>query len=58
MSRFGRRCRHTGDFVAVIQQWLDQLPRSFERGRYVEKLDQYRDWRLDQSIWQTSNAEL
>ena len=55
MSRFGRRCRHTGDFVAVIQQWL---PRSFERGRYVEKLDQYRDWRLDQSIWQTSNAEL
>ena len=46
MARFGRRCRHTGDFVAIIQQWLDQLPRSFECGRYVEKLDQYRDWSL------------
>ena len=46
MARYGRSARHTGDFVAIVQDWLKQLPRSFEPGRYVVKLDQFRDWYL------------
>ena len=46
MASRGKAARRTADFVQLGQQWLNELPRAHEPGRYVMKLDQFRDWTL------------
>ncbi len=50
MARKGRYARHTGDFVVLIRQWLNDLKRPYEKDKYCVKLDELRDWRFDNSL--------
>ena len=47
MARQGKQARHTGDFVQLVTQWLQGLPRPYEPKRFCVKLDQFRDWMLE-----------
>lgn len=47
MARKGRYARHTGDFVVLIRQWLQELKRPFEKEKFCVKLDELRNWPFD-----------
>ncbi len=50
MARKGRYARHTGDFVVLIRQWLNELKRPFEKDKFCVKLDELRDWPFDSKL--------
>ena len=50
MARKGRYARHTGDFVVLIRQWLNELKRPYEKDKYCVKIDELRDWSFGDSL--------